>query len=517
MTPPHDSAADVRLRAVVESSPGGLLMIDQRGSIVLVNREIERMFGYPREELLGRPIELLVPERSRSEHPRWRSGFAAAPSVRSMGAGRELFGRRKDGSEVPVEIGLTPVATPEGLFVISSVVDISTRREAERERRQLEDQLRQAQKMEAIGRLAAGVAHDFNNVLAAIVGFAELARDADSITARGADLDEILSAAERGRQLVERILRFGRRQEVELVPLPLADTVADAARLLRSTLPAAISLELCLEEAPPRILADATSVHQVLMNLVTNSSHAMPAGGTVEIAARGFYVRDSVSRAHPELREGHYALVSVRDDGVGMDGETRARAFEPFFTTKAPGHGSGLGLAMVHAIVRDHGGATWLESAPGEGTTVNVLLPLPDTTAEPEVALPAGPALGRGERVLLIDDERSLAEAGRRRLERFGYRVEAFTSSVQALEALRADPARADLVLSDLSMPELGGLELARALAGIRSDLPVLLLSGYVEDLTERELEGTSIRRVLRKPIAGAELSAALRAVLDGS
>jgi PAS domain S-box-containing protein len=492
-------------------------MIDQRGSIVLVNREIERMFGYPREELLGRPIELLVPERNRSEHPRWRGGFVAAPSVRSMGAGRELFGRRKDGSEVPVEIGLTPVATAEGMFVISSVVDISTRREAERERRRLEDQLRQAQKMEAIGRLAAGVAHDFNNVLAAIVGFAELAADADSIAARRDDLGEILSAAERGRQLVDRILRFGRRHEVELRPLPLADTVAEAARLLRATLPASIELDLRLGDAPQTILADATSVHQVLLNLVTNASHAMPAGGKVEIGARNFYVRDSVSRAHPELREGPYALLSVRDTGLGMDPETRARAFEPFFTTKAPGEGSGLGLAMVHAIVRDHGGATWLESAQGEGTTVSVLLPVPISVVEPEPAVAAGVTAGRGERVLLVDDERSLAEAGRRRLERLGYRVEAYSSPLEALDAVRADPGRADLVLSDLSMPGLGGVELARELAAIRADLPVLLLSGYVEDLTERELAGTAIRGVLRKPISGVDLSAALRAVLDES
>lgn len=516
MSDPRDGAADVRLRAVVESSPGGLLMIDQHGSIVLVNREIERMFGYPREELLGRPIELLVPERNRAEHPRWRGGFAAAPSIRSMGAGRELYGRRKDGSEVPVEVGLTPVATAEGMFVISSVVDISTRRQAERERRLLEDQLRQAQKMEAIGRLAAGVAHDFNNVLAAIVGFAELALDADSVAARRDDVREILSAAERGRQLVDRILRFGRRQEVELRPLPLADTVAEAARLLRATLPASIDLQLRLEGAPATILADATSIHQILLNLVTNASHAMPAGGRVEIGVRDFYVRDSVSRAHPELREGPYALLSVRDTGLGMDADTRARAFEPFFTTKPAGEGSGLGLAMVHALVRDHGGATWIESAPGEGTTVNVLVPVPAASAEVEPTAATGAATGRGERILLVDDEPALAESGRRRLERLGFRVEAFSSPVAALEAVRAAPARADLVLSDLSMPGLSGLDLARALAEIRDDLPVLLLSGYVEDLTERELAGTAIRRVLRKPIAGPDLSAALRAVLDG-
>jgi PAS domain S-box-containing protein len=508
-------AMDARLRAAIESAPSGLLMIDGRGTIVLVNREIERLFGYPREELLGRPVENLVPSRHRAGHEEFRRGFLGSPSVRAMGAGRELFGLRKDGSEFPVEIGLTPVATEEGLFVISSVVDISARKQAEREREELESQLRQAQKMEAVGRLAGGVAHDFNNILAAILGFAELARDARRFEDARRDLEEVVLAANRGKELVERILRFSRRQELSIGPIDLPETISEAARLLRATLPAAVGIHLDLEPAPRRILADATAVHQVIMNLVTNAAHAMPVGGTIEVGAEPYYARDSFVRAHPGLKEGHYALVRVRDEGTGMDAETQARAFEPFFTTKSAGHGSGLGLSMVHGLVSGHGGATWIESAVGEGTTVRVLFPVPEVGESEDASPEEVPVRGGTECVLLVDDEPQLVRATQRRLETLGYRVVVAESPVAALEAVRARPADFDLVVSDYSMPEMSGVELARELWSLRPELPVLMVSGLLEELPAPERIGSGPLRTLRKPVAGRELARAVREVLD--
>ncbi len=508
---------DERLRAAVESAPSGLLMTDAGGVVVLVNREIERLFGYSRAELLGRPVELLVPHRFRDSHPAFRAGFAAAPSVRAMGAGRELFGLRKDGSEVPLEIGLTPVITDEGLFVISSIVDISARRNAEAEQARLEEQLRQAQKLEAVGRLAGGVAHDFNNVLTAILGYAELVRDATDLRTARADLEEILRAAERGRDLVGRILRFSRRQELELKPLDLARTVADAVRLLRATLPAAVEIRMPEGAPPRRVLGDATSVQQIVVNLVTNAAHAMPQGGVVEVGLEDFYVRDSFARDHPGLREGRYAMLRVRDEGVGMDEATRARAFEPFFTTKPAGEGSGLGLATVHGIVSDHGGMIWLDSEPGRGTLVTCVLPALEGI---EAALASGPlavARGKGERVLLVDDEPQLVEVGSRRLERLGYQVLAASNPSAALEALRGAPWMVDLLVTDLSMPGMSGLELARAASSLRRGLPIVLTSGYLEEIASEDLRAAGVRVVLRKPMELAELAAALRRALESN
>ncbi|MCM2268786.1 MAG: PAS domain S-box protein [Thermoanaerobaculia bacterium] len=512
----HEPATDLRLRAAVESSPSGLLMIDAEGRIVLVNREVERLFGYSREELLGRPIETLVPERFRASHPGSRSGFFRSPSVRAMGAGRELFGLRKDGSEIRVEIGLTPVATQDGLFVISSIVDISARLAAERARFDLEEQLRQSQKLEALGRLAGGVAHDFNNILASIVGYAELVQGAVDRPEVKADLEQLLRAAERGRELVERILLFSRRQEVRRRPLDFGQVVRDSVGLLRPALPAGIELALDLDKAPKRILADPTSMQQVLMNLVSNAADASGGVGRVEVGATEFYVRDSFARAHPGLREGSYARLSVRDSGSGMDETTRARAFEPFFTTKQPGRGSGLGLAMVHGIVRDHGGAVWIDSQLGEGTTVSCLLPLAEMEAEVESVVEADAPRGSGEAVLLVDDEPNLVEIGRRRLAGLGYEVTTATSAEEAVALFGAAPGRFALVITDLSMPRVDGLGLARRLREIDGGTRVVLMTGYVEELSSGELAGAGIQAVLKKPMAAADLARAVAQALRG-
>jgi PAS domain S-box-containing protein len=516
MCPDAPGVVDVRLRAAVESSPSGLLMIDQGGRIVLVNREIERLFGRSREELLGQPVELLVPERYRGAHPGSRATFFAAPKVRSMGAGRELFGLHKDGSEFPVEIGLTPVATAEGLFVISSIVDISARKAAEQERQRLEDQLRQSQKLEAVGRLAGGIAHDFNNILAVIVGFAELVRDAPERREIAGDLEQILRAAARGKELVERILIFSRRQEVTRRPMDLKQALLDASRLLRPTLPATIQIRLDLDRAPSRILADATSVHQVVMNLVTNAKHAMPEGGTIEIGVETFYVRDRFARSHPGLKEGPFALLRVRDEGSGMSSETLARAFEPFFTTKPPGQGSGLGLAMVHGIVRDHGGATWIESQVEQGATVSCLFPALEPNEKEEEATAAAMPRGCGERILLVDDELSLVELGRRRLGSLGYEVTAFTDPLAALAAVRATPEAFDLVITDFLMPRMNGLEFAREVQDFRPEIGVVMMTGHMEELPAEEFSAAGVRTLVKKPLTLSELAETVRSVLAG-
>ena len=506
--------SELRLRAAVESSPSGLLMIDKDGRIILVNREIERLFGYAREEILGKPVDILVPQQYRQHQPQDRERFFATPKVRSMGAGRDLFGVRKDGTEVPVEIGLTPVVTDEGVFVISSIVDISARRIAEREHQHLEEQLRQSQKLEAIGRLAGGIAHDFNNVLAAIVGYAELAQVEVGRPQLLSDLDEVLRAANRGKEVVERILRFSRRQEIALVPIDLTEAAREASRLLRVALPPDIDIELSLSGGSRRAMGDATSIQQVLMNLSNNAAQAMPDGGKLHIGIMTFYASDSFVRAHPGLHEGHYHQLQVRDTGTGMDDNTRARAFEPFFTTKPVGKGTGLGLSMVHGIVSAMSGITWLESEPGKGTSVYCLLPALETSEEESVGPDVEVKRGTGQHIMFVDDDAALARVGERRLIHLGYRATSVNSPAKALEEFLANPDSFSLVITDYSMPQMRGVELARAIHKARPEIPIVLLTGYMEDFPPDDMEMSGIRRVLKKPITVEALASVIQEVL---
>jgi len=511
----RDESTELRLRAAVESAPSGLLMTDARGNIVLVNRELERLFGFSREELLGRSVESLVPERFRRGHGGFRSGFMADPRMRAMGAGRDLYGLRKDGTEVPVEIGLTPVATAEGMFVLASIVDITARKRAEDERRRLEDDLRQAQKLEAVGTLAGGIAHDFNNILFGIVGYAELIGKAANPAEARADLEELLKAAARGKQLVERIMVFSRRQPSERRPIEIGPAVSEAAKLLRATLPPSIDIRVSVHPEAPRVMGDATSIHQVLMNLGTNAAHAMPRGGVLEILVEPRYVRDSVVRSHPGLHEGPYAVLVVRDSGVGMDAAVRSRVFEPFFTTKPTGAGTGLGLSMVHTIMTAHEGVIDLDSAPEQGTRVTCFFPALGASAEEERRQAEDAPRGRGERVLLVDDEPTLASMNKRRLESLGYVVTSDTEPERALETFRSGPGEFDVVITDYLMPRLAGLDLAREVHNLRPGVPIVLLTGYMEELPEETIRAAGVRRLVNKPVTTAELGAALRAILD--
>jgi len=515
MNPEESRTPEVRLRAAVESSPSGLLMVDQEGRIVLVNREVERLFGYPREELLGQSVDLLVPEVLRAGHAHFRSHFLSEPRVRAMGAGRDLYGRRKDGTHVPVEIGLTPVATEDGMFILSSIVDISARKREEEERAELELQLRHVQKMDAVGTLAGGIAHDFNNILGAILGFAELLRG--SVTGEQAhrDLDELLAFTQRGKSLVEKIQAFGRRGEGERRPFAIEGPMSEVESFLRSSLPPAVEIFTDIHPETPRVLADPSAMHQVLMNLGMNAGQAMPDGGRLGIQIEPLYVTDSRARAHPRLREGPHLLVSVRDTGTGIDPEIQARVFEPFFTTRAPGKGSGLGLAIVHRIISEHGGAVELESRLGEGTTVRLILPAVQS-GDPVVEVQKDRLqLGGGERILYVDDEPGLRTLGRRRLQQLGYDPVIAADGVEALQIFRADPEAFQLVISDYLMPRMTGLEFASALSVIRPDIPIILLTGFVDDLPEAEIRAGGVTEILRKPVTGVELATALRKVLS--
>ncbi|HEX2734929.1 MAG TPA: MASE1 domain-containing protein [Polyangiaceae bacterium] len=396
--------------------------------------------------------------------------------------------------------------TVAGVIFFTQVITERKRAEAERiaseqQQRALEAQLRQAQKMEAIGTLAGGIAHDFNNILGAIIANAELmSLDHPQDAELQANVEEVLSASKRAARLVQQILTFSRRQPQERRSIRVEPIVREAAQLLRSTLPATIRLELNVEAQLPNILADATQLHQILINLGTNSGHAMRGKqGTLEVKASTFV--NALPSSVPGLAPGNYVHLTVKDSGHGMSEEVAQRVFEPFFTTKSLGEGTGLGLAVVHGIVQEHGGAITLDTALGKGTTFHVYLPIASSGQEIEVARSAPTVMGRGQRILLVDDERAIAEGLSKLLERHGYRTLVFTSPSNALESLRTEPNCCDLVLTDLTMPQMTGTELARAIHALRPDLPVVLTTGSRADLSDEAAKAVGIAEILVKPL----------------
>jgi len=393
--------------------------------------------------------------------------------------------------------------------MLSAILDVTERKQAEEQREALEAQLRRAQKMDAVGTLAGGIAHDFNNILSAIVGNVELARQ-DVGTGHPAleSLDEIRKASRRAKDLVNRILAFSREQPQPQHAIALSPVVEEAVKLLRATLPAGIELAVSLAADTPEVLADPTQIHQVIVNLGANAWQAMEQGkpGRIEIRVEGIAVGDAAARRG--LQPGRYAHLSVQDSGHGMDAATQERIFEPFFTTKDVGSGTGLGLSVVHGIVEGHKGAILVESEPGHGTTFHLYFPAAaacanDDAAEPEAAAPQE---GRGQHVLYLDDEESLVLLVTRMLERLGYRVSGFTVAKQALDAVRADPGQFDLVVTDYNMPGMSGLDVADELLRIRPDLPVAVTSGYISDDLRQKAGKSGVRHLVYKPNTVEEL-----------
>ena len=494
--------------AAFERSPSGMLVVDSAGEIIAVNQEVERLFGYERDALIGKNVDMLVPASRGMTHANMRASYMTAPTVRPMGAGRDLFGLHRDGREIPVEIGLGPVEVNGKLCVLCTVVDISARR-------QLENHLRQTQKLEAIGNLASGIAHDFNNILQGITGYTELVREAVRDRADVCvDLDIISDTARRGRDLVSRVLVFSRKGEPTRSRIRLEPLLNDAIHLLRATLPTNIEIRMHIDSHTPDVMADPTDLHQIIMNLSNNAAHAMEqSGGLIDIQTEPILVDEKMSKAYPALRQGMYACVSVTDTGSGIPKAILDRIFEPFFTTKPVGKGTGLGLAMVQRIARSIGGTVEVHSREGHGTRFDVYLPIANgvdmNPKQPETAVE------NRKRILYVDDEDRLAQLGRRLLESAGFEVVACSSSLRALADVKADPAKYDLVITDNKMPHLTGVELADAISKIRPDLPIMMVSGHGDTVDAEALERRGVRRVMPKPYSFLDLRAAVTNLIE--
>ena len=428
--------------------------------------------------------------------------------------------RRLDGTERIVheqaEIVLDP-GTGQPVKLVGTVQDITDRKETEAERTQLEAQLRQAQKLEAIGTLAGGIAHDFNNILGAIIGYTELAKEDTRDKAEALDsLDNVLQASARAKELVKQILAFSRQTKQERKPTALQLVVKEALQLLRSTLPATIEMAGDIGRALPLVLADPTQIHQVVMNLCTNAAHAMRGQvGRLVVRLESFEVDASFARLHPDLHAGPHVKLTVSDTGHGMDSETMNRIFLPFFTTKGPGEGTGLGLAVVHGIVKDHQGAIDVASRPGQGTVFRLCFPAIEAEGGQEERIPKQVTLGHGERVLFVDDEPALCKVGASLMKRLGYRATAEANPRAALELFQAQPREFDLVLTDLTMPGMTGIDLAAAVLRTRPEIPVLLATGLFTSETMAKAQSLGIRDTILKPFNQVLLADALHKALQ--
>ncbi len=513
-------AAQDELSLVVESAPNALLKIDAAHRITLVNAQTLALFGYARDELLGQPVGLLVPDRLRAAHDTHIGGFLDDPGTRAMGSGRDLFGRRKDGTEVPIEVGLNPIRTRQGLVVLAAIIDVTQRRQAERERLEFERRLLESQKRESLGVLAGGIAHDFNNLLTGVIGHASLLRYsvAAEHPATATHVDGIEQSAHRAATLCRQMLDYAGQGHFVIQPFDVNRMIRQHESLLRVAVSKLVGLELELDEPLRLVRGDAKQIHQALTNLIINASEAIgerPGRVTLRTRLRRLSDADLGALVQPlSLKPGWFVSLTVADDGCGMEPETVARVFEPFFTTKFIGRG--LGLAALLGIMRSHQGGILVRSTVGLGTEFELLFPaLEDSTAPfpADSRSPLPPVADRGT-VLVIDDEACVRDVAHETLVGAGYSVVLAFDGQEGVDTFRPDPARFAAVLLDVKMPRLNGEDTLFLLRQMAPRVPILIMSGYDENTVQSRFLAGGVSAFLPKPFRPAALLAALEDAL---
>ncbi len=502
------------LSAAIRHSPAVVLITDRRGNIEYVNPKFCRLTGYSAEEVTGKNPSILQSGKMPKEIYKqlWET-ILAGKEWRG-----EFHNKKKNGELYWENAVISAILNEKGdiTHFLSVKEDITEHKRMRAEKAKLEAQLRRSQKLETIGTLAGGIAHDFNNILSPIMGYTDMALSglppSDPLFA---DLDHVFKAAKRAKDLVEQILLFSKQVEKERKPLALHLIVKEAIKLLRPTIPVTIEIRQRINGACDKVLADATQMHQVIVNLCANASQAMEEkGGTLTIELKQVDVDAETAKLSPNLNEGEYVRLTVIDTGNGMDKATMERIFEPFFTTKAVDKGTGMGLSVVHGIVRSHHGEILVYSEPGKGSSFHVYLPVVKAASETTKIDPKT-MVGGQESILVVDDDKIIADMVKRMLVKCGYKVDVYYNSLEALRVIKQLPDKYDLLISDLTMPNMTGLDLSKKLQKLRSEIPIIIMTGYGDNLTDATLRKHGIKQVIGKPIVMKELANAIRQDLD--
>jgi PAS domain S-box-containing protein len=492
-------------REVVENANDAIIIL-QDGLIVFHNQRAETLTGYTGEELARTPfIEFVNPDDRKTLLER----YAQKLNGEKFGAAYAFGIMHKQGHELWVEVNTAVVSWKKKPAIQCFIRDVTLQKK-------LESQLRQAHKLESIGTLAGGIAHDFNNIIGIILGNTELAMyDVPDWSPARKNLETVCNACFRARDVVRQILSFSRQTEQEKRPVLLSTIIKESLKLLRSSIPASIDIQVNFPDLPHTILADPVQIHQVIINLCTNAVHAMKEkGGVIEVNLTEIALDKISAQQHSGLSPGQYLELSVRDSGQGIDPKILSRIFDPYFTTKKIGEGSGMGLAVVHGIVKNHGGVISVSSQPEKGSAFKILFPKVEADHASEKETPEEVPRGK-EKILYVDDETALAEIGKQMLEYLGYRVESKTNPLDALELFKVDPYLFDLVVTDMAMPLMTGKALAKELMNIRPDIPIILTSGYSDQIDEGKAAELGIQAYVMKPLNTTHLAKTIRDALD--
>jgi len=505
--------SEAKYKDLYDNSPDMYVSVDPQTALVKqCNRTLSDNLGYSKKEIIDRPIFEIYHPDCMGEVKKTFKRFVDTGWIQDQ----ELQLRRKDGSKLDVSLNVSAARDENGniLYSRSTWRDITKSKQAEKERKSLREQLAQAQKMEAIGNLAGGIAHDFNNILSSVIGFTELALDdVEKGTNVEDSLQELYAAGKRAKDLVKQILTFARQSDEQLKPLEVDKITKEVLKFIRSSIPSSIEIKYNIK-SDSLIMGNPTQFHQMLMNLCTNAAYAMEdKGGTLEIHLKDISIARSTSNTM-DLKPGDYIEIKVSDTGPGISPDLIESIFEPYFTTKAPGEGTGMGLAMVQGIVESYGGKVTVDSMLGEGTIFKIYLPI---TRKRKIYRPyEAEELPKGtECILFVDDEAPIVKMGSQILESLGYKVTTRTSSVEALELFRSKPNDFDLVVTDMTMPNMTGDQLSIELMKIRSDIPVILCTGYSKKISYEAVTDIGIKAFAYKPIVKADLANTVRKVLD--
>jgi PAS domain S-box-containing protein len=509
----HLVAREAHLRSILDTVPEAMVVIDESGTITSFSAAAEKLFGFATSEVLGRNVRMLMPQPDRDAHDGYMERYLETGQRRIIGYGRVVTGQKKDGTEFPMELAIGEARAAGRRIFTGFIRDLTSRH-------RIEEELRQAHKMEAVGQLTGGIAHDFNNLLTVVSGNLEMIERRLTDDRARALLREAQSAAEDGAKLTAQLLAFGRKQPLNAKRADIGQLVSRFSDLLRRALGETIELRMIVSGSPGPALVDASQLQNALLNLALNARDAMPRGGRLTVEISAAKLDSDYASMYPEVRTGSYVLISITDTGAGMSPEVRKRAFEPFFTTKGVGAGTGLGLSMVYGFTKQSGGHVQLYSEVGQGTSVRLFLPvaeaasaevsaMQDAVHEPPPSLPGGT-----ETILVVEDDARVRRVAVARLEDMGYRVLQAETAAEALPMLAAHPQVA-LLFTDIVMPGgMSGDELAHEARRQRPDLKIILTSGFAEpSVAVREFAAEA--SWLKKPYSAMELAVRIRELLD--